>query len=103
MRRRHLQESAWYKRLRWVLAQPASMRSLMSEALWASSTDNEEEQLANVLTRRTRGGGGVPFCYWSSGGSEQPTTPVTLLFRLCAPLTVVHEVRSRRVNGRFER
>lgn len=98
MRRRHPQESAWYKRLRWVLAQPASMRSLMSEALWASSTDNEEEQLANVLTRRTRGGGGVPFCYWSSGGSG-PTTPVTLLFRLCAPLTVVHEVLTRGADG----
>jgi fructose 1,6-bisphosphatase len=35
---------------------------------------------------------GVPSCYWSSGGSEQPTEAITLVFRLCAPLTVVHEV-----------
>jgi hypothetical protein len=34
----------------------------------------------------------VPSCYWSSGGSEQPTEAITLVFRLCAPLTVVHEV-----------
>ncbi|KAK3288265.1 hypothetical protein CYMTET_4252 [Cymbomonas tetramitiformis] len=97
------QLSALYKRLRWLLAQRPSSRSVVSEALSASSTDHPEEALANVLVRRTRATTTSPPCYWSSSGSPSPKMTDRLLFRLCAPLCLVHEVQLRVFQAYFQR
>lgn len=44
-------------------------RSLLAEALHASSTDNENEALRNTLSSRTEMTAWDRPCYWSSGGT----------------------------------
>lgn len=74
------------------------MRTCISEAIIASSTDNDPEESINntlesrdVVSRRAS--------YWSSKGQFKPDVPETLVYRLVSNLCVVIGINIRPFQG----
>ncbi|EIE20100.1 hypothetical protein COCSUDRAFT_57820 [Coccomyxa subellipsoidea C-169] len=89
-----LRAAAFY-RLHSELTAPDSNHSLLACALSASSTDNPEESVENVLTplHRFNPALGVRSgSYWSSRGSEDESSTEWLALRLAHPLCLVSAV-----------
>lgn len=89
------------KRLALLAQQPPGRRSLVAEALFASSTDNPEEALSNVLTPEY---GHLPhrLSYWSSAGSLHDTASDSVTFRLATRVVVVHSFTLRPFQADFQ-
>lgn len=66
--------SAFYKKLHYRLTAPQARESLIAAALAASSTDNPQECIANVLSPVSRSRHQA-CCYWSSAGSTVRRLP----------------------------
>jgi len=83
-----------------VLSVPGQ-RSLVAEALYASSTDNPEEALSNVLTPEYHHlEHRLP--YWSSAGSANDTASDSVTFRLATRVAVVHSFSLRPYEADFQ-
>ncbi|KAL4419887.1 hypothetical protein ABPG75_006985 [Micractinium tetrahymenae] len=95
-----VQRSAFFKHLHYRLTAPLARESLIAAALGASSTDNPQESVANVLrpASRTRD----LMCYWSSRGSPTEHSSEALAFRLAHPLCLVSEVQLRPFRAFFQ-
>lgn len=77
-------------------------RTIIAEALAASSTDNPEESVRNTLSRRVRNTPWHLPAYWSSAGSEQHDADDWLVYRLAAEVCVVSAVRLRPFRAFFQ-
>lgn len=74
------------------------MRHCISEAIIASSTDNEpEESINNTLDARDLVARRAS--YWSSKGQFKPDVPETLIYKLVSNLCVVYEINIRPFQG----
>ncbi|DBB00465.1 TPA: hypothetical protein ACH3X3_002177 [Trebouxia sp. C0006] len=94
--------SMFYKRLCWRLGACSAKESLIAEAVQASSTDNDEERIQNVLQPSARMRGFFNACYWSSGPSEDVDSSEALDFKLAHPVCVVHEVHLQPFKAYFQ-
>jgi hypothetical protein len=98
-------ESAAFKRLCLSptegLARPDEPLSLIADALEASSTDQQEEELGLSLSplARTR----RLACYWSSAGSADAGSAEAAAFALAHPLCIVTAVQVRPYRAWFQR
>lgn len=77
-----------------------SEETCVKEAIFASSTDNPDESLAETLHPGTRAVDDDGFSYWSSTGEDDPAAPESLTYRLSTSLCVVHEVQIRPYEGK---
>ena len=83
-------------------AAPPSL-SLIADALAASSTDQPEEHVSNVLSPRSRPRRRwEPCAYWSSTGSADARSGEALSFRLAHPLCVATAVTVRPFAAHFQ-
>ncbi|KAL0047192.1 hypothetical protein WJX82_009068 [Trebouxia sp. C0006] len=80
----------------------SAKESLIAEAVQASSTDNDEERIQNVLQPSARMRGFFNACYWSSGPSEDVDSSEALDFKLAHPVCVVHEVHLQPFKAYFQ-
>ncbi|KAL0033601.1 hypothetical protein WJX79_006934 [Trebouxia sp. C0005] len=94
--------SMFYKRLCWRLGACSAKESLIAEAIQASSTDNDEERIQNVLQPSARMRGFFNACYWSSGPSNEVDSSEALDFKLAHPVCVVHEVHLQPFKAYFQ-
>ncbi|KAL3524238.1 hypothetical protein ACH5RR_017072 [Cinchona calisaya] len=76
-------------------------KDCISEALSASSTDNDpEESIQNTLQPGDRNG--QRASYWSSGGARDPAVPETLTYKLMAKLCVITEIHIQPFQAYFQ-
>lgn len=74
------------------------LRNCISEAIIASSTDNDpEESIYNTLEASDLVGRRAS--YWSSKGQFKPDVPETLIYKLVSNLCVVTEINIRPFQG----
>ena len=89
-----------------ALRVPPTSRSLIAEAIEATSTDHPDfEGISNVLSPEARLRGNNFFgglCYWSSRGSESPMSSEAAVFRLSAPMAVIHAIQIRPFEAHFQ-
>ena len=77
--------------------------SLAADALAASSTDQPEEDVRNVLFPRSRPPpGSSTSTYWSSAGSPTPDTHESVSLRLAHPLCLVRSITLRPFRAWFQ-
>ncbi|KAL8139169.1 hypothetical protein V2J09_005170 [Rumex salicifolius] len=75
--------------------------SCISEAMYASSTDNyPEESIFNTLDRRDRIGDRAS--YWSSSGKSDPWVPETLTYKLVSDFCVITEINIHPFQAYFQ-
>ncbi|BDA45328.1 F-box protein At4g00755 [Coccomyxa sp. Obi] len=89
-----LRATAFYK-LHCELTAPDSKHSLLANALSASSTDNPEESVENVVTPLHRFNPALGIrsgSYWSSKGSDDENSSEWLALRLAHPLCLVSAI-----------
>ncbi|XP_010540272.1 PREDICTED: F-box protein At4g00755 [Tarenaya hassleriana] len=81
---------------------PSPVKSCISEAVVASSTDNfPAESIFNTLEPRDRLG--ATPSYWSSQGQEKSSVPETLLYKLMGDVCVVTEINIQPFRAYFQR
>lgn len=77
----------------------SDVRSSISTALSASSTDNDpEESIHNTLQPRDRVG--LRASYWSSKGHSDPAAPEFLMYKLVSDLVVINEISIHPFRGK---
>lgn len=85
-----------------AVAPPLGARTIIAEALGASSTDNPEEAVRNTLNRRTRNAMWQLPAYWSSAGSDRADAEDFVLYRLASHISVVSAVKLRPFRAFFQ-
>uniref|UniRef100_A0A061RP07 Uncharacterized protein n=1 Tax=Tetraselmis sp. GSL018 TaxID=582737 RepID=A0A061RP07_9CHLO len=68
----------------------------------ASSTDHEEQSIANTLNYSTVPSQPVDFSFWSSTGSDDQEGSEYLTYRMRFPQSVVHSVRIQVYRARYQ-
>ena len=96
-------ESVWRALALHLAEENDDPHSLAADALAASSTDQPEEDVRNVLFPRSRPPpGSSASTYWSSAGSPTPDKHESVSLRLAHPLCVVRSITLRPFRAWFQ-